>query len=911
MKRYQKVYETVKSLCARQLEQTGKIKGVYAKEVAEILDIYRSNASGDLNRLVREGKLKKITGKPVLYKVSVDNIDTVKVHETSEKFNSALEQNIMDKIIGASDSLKTAILQAKAAIMYPPIGLHTLLLGETGTGKSMFAEVMFKYAKEIGVLDDKAPFISFNCADYAHNPQLLISQLFGVKKGTYTGADKDRAGLVGKADGGILFLDEVHRLPPEGQEMLFYLIDKGLYRRLGEIDTAHKAQILIICATTENPESALLATFMRRIPMVIKLPPLRKRTFNERLQLIKAFFKAESGYLKTDIHVPANSIKALMLYDCPNNIGQLKSDIKLSCAKAFIHYISGKENNLYIRSEDLPEYVRNGLLHYKEYRDKLEKLELDSEMIFDASEDKSETHKTTDTFNIYEAIEEKRSLLKKKGLAEKDIDLILYLDIETAIKKYMSKLNEQNMEQLYKVVDKKVVEVARTFLAYASNKLGKNFSDRVLYGISMHVSSTLERIKAGKSILNPHTEEIKKSYPAEFSTATKMPELIKENFGIDVPQDEIGFITMFLIAEDYTKKKDSSRVGVLVAMHGESTATSMVDVAAKLLGEGHAVGYNMPLDKKPETSLEELTQLVAKIDEGKGVIILVDMGSLVFFGDIIHERTGIPIKTVEMVSTPMVLEASRKAVMMSSLDEVYDAVVNLSPYIGRLYSNSIDYSNGIKDDIIVTACFTGEGAALKMKGIVEEIIEKTGCKADVIPIDIASIEEYNRKISQIKQEKNIIAVISSVKPQDETLTYFSPKDLIKGKFKSFVYSKQHDKNIELLDQMREVIRENANIDAEKYIDEFIAFYKNLKAHNINLNEDMLVGFVLHIACAIEKIQTGNFKHRSDSRQTDFLKKEYEEDFDIIKSALQSMGESFDIKFPDEIYANLVKVIHFL
>ena len=120
--------------------------------------------------------------------------------------------------------------------MYPPRGLHTLLLGETGVGKTLFAETIYKYAKSTKVLDEEAPFISFNCADYANNPQLLLSYLFGVKKGTYTGANEDRDGIVEKANGGILFLDEIHRLPPEGQEILFYLIDKGEYRPLGEVE---------------------------------------------------------------------------------------------------------------------------------------------------------------------------------------------------------------------------------------------------------------------------------------------------------------------------------------------------------------------------------------------------------------------------------------------------------------------------------------------------------------------------------------------------------------------------------------------------------------------------------------------------------------------------------------------------
>ncbi len=74
------------------------------------------------------------------------------------------------------------------------------------------------------------------------------------------------------ADGGMLFLDEVHRLPPEGQEMLFHLLDYGAYRPLGD-SQSREVRVLIVGATTEDPQSALLQTFNRRFPMVIDLPP--------------------------------------------------------------------------------------------------------------------------------------------------------------------------------------------------------------------------------------------------------------------------------------------------------------------------------------------------------------------------------------------------------------------------------------------------------------------------------------------------------------------------------------------------------------------------------------------------------------------------------------------------------------
>lgn len=93
---------------------------------------------------------------------------------------------------------------------------------------------MFNYACFVGRFDAKKPFIVFNCADYAMNPQLLMAHIFGHIKGAFTGAGEDKEGLVDKANGGMLFLDEIHRLPPEGQEMVFYFMDTGTYSRLGK-----------------------------------------------------------------------------------------------------------------------------------------------------------------------------------------------------------------------------------------------------------------------------------------------------------------------------------------------------------------------------------------------------------------------------------------------------------------------------------------------------------------------------------------------------------------------------------------------------------------------------------------------------------------------------------------------------
>ena len=183
---------------------------------------------------------------------------------------------------------------------------------------------MYEYAVESNILENHAPFITFNCADYSQNPQLLYGHIFGVKKGAYTGADSDRPGLLEKCDGGILFLDEIHRLPHEGQEMLFTFIDKGEFRRLGESDHLRKASVQIIGATTENPESFLLETFTRRKnPMSITLPSLDDRNLEERFQLIEHFLILESKRLNETIYVDRRALSALLIYHASANIGQL------------------------------------------------------------------------------------------------------------------------------------------------------------------------------------------------------------------------------------------------------------------------------------------------------------------------------------------------------------------------------------------------------------------------------------------------------------------------------------------------------------------------------------------------------------------------------------------------------------
>src|SRR5699024_1692782 len=461
-------------------------KGLTAAEVGEILAIDRSNASRYLSDLFKEGKIKKNNGRPVVYELIAN-----------EKFENDGTRVTFDNLVGASGSLKISIQQAKAAVLYPPRGLHTIIFGETGTGKSMFAECMYQFAVSSGSLQKDAPFVSFNCADYAQNPQLLFGQIFGIKKGAFTGATEDRTGLIAKANGGMLFLDEIHRLPPEGQEMLFSFIDKGVYRPLGESSEVYEASVQILGATTESSES-LLDTFNRRIPMTINLPNLASRPLDERFAIISLFIKQEANRLNQTIKIQKEAIIAFMLYDALANIGQIKRDLKLVCAKAFLHYRTQNQESLVIHKSDCPLQVQKGLLKMKQMSERLDRFLHGKGDYLCFEPGTSEVVWANDpeqNMQVYNEIEERVSTLQQTGVLPVDLENLISKDVEAYFATYVEELVQSPVQK--ELIPTKIWQLTNDLYDSAQKKLERRYNEKARFAFALHLQSTIDRLSDG------------------------------------------------------------------------------------------------------------------------------------------------------------------------------------------------------------------------------------------------------------------------------------------------------------------------------------------------------------------------------------------------------------------------------
>lgn len=841
MKKIELVYKAILDL------SKDNTQGITAAQVVPLVNIDRTNVSRYLNLLVKEERLRKVEGRPVLFMPFFNE-------KNEEKQDLSIEQ-----IIGAEESLAVSIQQAKAAILYPPRGLHTLILGETGVGKSMFAELMYRFAVEMDMVGKEAPFVRFNCADYAENPQLLIGQIFGLVKGAYTGADKDKDGLLKKADKGIFFLDEVHRLSAQGQEMLFTFIDKGHFRRLGDTENNISSDVQIIAATTEEPSSYLLKTFQRRIPMTIRIPSLDERSLKERFDLIRMFIVEESIRIGKSIYVNKNVMSSLMLYECANNIGQLKSDIQLSCAKAFLNYKSKSNDYILIEQGDLPQHIRKALLNTDQRREDLRAYLSDEDDIlkFNTAESfpgkelvKSLGKKDNDLI-FYDLIELKIKELQENGVAEGEINQIVNIDIESHFEQYIADIAPTAREsELNNIVSSEVMLLTEKMIKYASTALDKDFDEPIFFALALHLNGSLERIRKGQKIYHPKLNSIRIHYPEAFKTAMDCAKIMDDYCHIVTPLDEIGYITMFFTSlSDKAYEEYSSLVGHLLVMHGSSTASSMAQVVNALVGTNHCHAFDMPLSMKPQQIYDLIKEELMSGHYKNGAILHVDMGSLAALGSTLSEETGILVKTVVDASTASAIEICRKTVLGRSMEEILESS---SAHVEKIVRKQETLGRQKKENLIITACFTGEGAGQKLKEIVQGHI-KSNSKIKVMALNILDPNEFIKSIKDYKKLYNLMAVISTTAVRLPEVKSFTALDILGGRgleeLKDIIVREEQFEQI--ADSLQEHLK---YLNASVIVEEIRHFIKAvITSLAIRIESSVQIGILLHTCFLIERL----------------------------------------------------------
>ncbi len=842
--------------------QQGKEGLCTASALAEDAGLSRSTVSHCLNEETRKGSLIKIKRRPVFFlhrKTFEENFFAVEKNEFDslrQLFSQSACADPLRRIVGADGSLQEAIEQIRTAVLYPNGGLSIMITGPTGSGKTHMASCICDYCRTLNLIARDAPFLSLNCAQYYHNPELLSGILFGCVKGAFTGADRTTDGLLGNADGGVLFLDEVHRLGREGQEKLFTFMDSGTWSRIGESGVRHASKVRLVFATTEPLSSTFLPTFLRRIPVVVNMPGFSERPLGEKFRLIDGFFLEESRILGKSLTASGKILSCLTSGAPGGNLGKIKNAVKYSCGRAYTKCTDRKsvQEPVRVTIQDMPKEILE--LFMKSSLDVSNAVE---ERLYDYRNPVLSGMETPAAENIrqtYLALEglfgqHRNGELAQDGLFRRATELVnvlldrLVFDQPEAIDNTAFLFVSHHIRSTFEYMDRnhnlkydgnKVL--ALTYLFYFKNVAPRGETAFRRGGSDAFISDFI-----GSFMIE------------EARIAEALISLIKSGLDIEVSEMDRLFICLYLRGTDIRSAR--SRIRAVILAHGYSTAGSIASVANRMLGKNLFDAIDMSLD----TTVDDIEKMLLGYAERQvienALVLLVDMGSLTQINKRIKNRINVPVLTIDNVSTRVALAVGEMVLQECDIRTIHDRIPET-----LAYSRELVYPDRKKNRAVLTCCYTSLGTAVRIRKILEDGFG-TALGLDVIPCNFNRLFEQKQE-DMLFRVYDVLAIVGTKSPEIEGVPYISLESLILGDRigvltdllkKYYTFDEAAIRRKLLLDfSLEQVIQNLTILEPGKVllnVDESIGrIERNL---NLEIGGTQKILLYIHIGCMIERI----------------------------------------------------------
>ena len=829
-----------------------------ARSLAEKLDISRNLASQYLNELFYEGKLIKIGAHPTCFlaRSALENDGFASVYDNAEDLWNQADQlqekrSVFSDLIGGNGSLHYAIEQCKAAMNYPGSGLAVLLHGPTGSGKSLLAAKLYDYCVQRGLIGSEGRLITVNCAEYSDNPDFFLTSLFGYTKGAYTGAEKDSEGLLALADKGMLFLDEIHSLTPECQEKLFLFMDKGVYHRVGDNQKWLASTVRFVFATTENPDQALLKTLFRRIPIVIQIPALKERPLTEKRELIRYILETEQTKFKMSVRISDSAYRLLEQHEFRHNIGELKNDIQVGMAGAYMKAIKNASPTLDLHISDLPSgLVRNPLRNPLMDQGSVSRLLPLGELLPRGGGESRYLLFYQAAMQNYERFQ-KHELSLDTFLATTTLQLEQYVDFLFFNNENFSSPQEEIVQSLLANINRPLNK--KYGMPELSNNeikiLARYFTDL----LQNEPISAVELRRRGRSI-SDFQETLKTVNPKLVSIANEILPLLQT--GLNLPLGAFEEITTTLFFLYFNRGYQPAPIPVVIMAHGYSIASGIAELANQLLHQNIFTAIDMPVESHFETITNKLKQYLSEIRNCHEIIVMVDMGSLEGIQKYIDQTADLDIGIINNVTTKLALDVGAMIMEGDSLETILEQAKQ------RSLPNYVIIKNRVRPKAILTVCSSGIGIAGKIAALVENSFPK---KMDLTVIPIAADTLQHRQASGIFDKYNVILILGTLNLKPQGIPFISIEDIIN---QSDSWALKEKLGMLMNDEELTVFTQNMvrNFSLDNLIDyltilnpeKIIVYVEEIleqiqKRLEFTLSNNILIGLYLHISCLIERL----------------------------------------------------------
>lgn len=789
--------------------------------LSEKLDMQRTNLSSILNQLVKEGKIAKTNSRPVLYQL-VDN------HLTNK--------NDFEDMIGYDQSLSEAVLLAKAAILYPQSSPHILITGQSGSGVKYFAKNIYDFAVKSKILKSNAAFTVFDCKAFIENPIIINEMLFG---------DEKQTGLIHEANQGMLLIKNVELLSGYQRTMLFSVITNNKMTSTKYIELPRDYKCIMICSMTNNSDQAIYDLYRNKMDFVIELLPLSKRPLKERFAFLEQFLKQEAKKLDRVIEVNTSILHSLLLYEVKDNIRGLKNDIHTGVANCYVREHEANRRSIELLLSDFPNYVRKGMIYYKSFKEEIDQIiPGDCKFAFTKNEVLKNRAKENNS-NIYQVIDAKKKELKKQSVSEEEINDFVSLQLHQDFQEYFNELSKRisDREQLTKIVSTKLIDLVTVFIDKAANQLEVEYQDNILYGLCLHINASLIKVRNKQRLANEEIKRMIDLYPKHYHLAKEFVQLIEQEFRVKMNIDEIIF-TMLFISKD-SRLITNKSVVTLIAMHGDSSASSIVKVVNALALANNTYGYDLSLNKNMNEAYEELKKLIVKINQGKGIILVYDMGSIRTMAESIAFETGIEIKFLEMPITLIGVASSNKASDNCSLEETYE-------YLQDKFKD-IKYFRKQGNKKILVIMLDEQTKIANLKTYLNEHFNLSDVIVHVI--ENSDSDHLYNKINGIVNEGRIIGIIGEKRPNLAQFNFIDVEQLYQSKATLIEDVFKKDEETDDISEIFEYLKDQfSEIDIEGIKEYLLTFIDDLEVIlETELDEDQRIGLIVHLVCLIDRL----------------------------------------------------------
>lgn len=833
-------------------------------ELSKILNISRANMSTLLNQLVNDGALIKNNSRPVCYKLNDANTNK--------------ESSFFDNLIGYDRSLKNAIQLSKAALMYPSHALHTMILGNQGCGKSEFIQSLINYINSRQQIDTAIIECQYIDENYKTDKKILSMP-----------------------HNGLIIIEDIDCL---NDKYFGYAIEQ----LIKSVSIHDKPMLICTCSNTiSNERINKLRNFF---PVQIQLPSITEREYDERIDLIKFSFHAEAQKITRNIEVEIDALRALALYQPQGDVKQLFKDIQIGCANAYVRCINQNEL-IHVLLTDFSFHVQKGFLLYKDKKELLDKI-LKQGHSYEFSLDKVYIHESKENENIYDFIDDKFKELQARSIDESSISAIILSDLKNKFQEYRKGVYQgiDDKEILTKIIDIKIINLVKDLLNDASRINNVVYSESVFYGLCLHISSLINKKSNVKHLSGEKVNELMNMHKELYELCSKYACRLQDEFNKELNFDEIVILALFLIEQDELKEHPV----VLLAMHGERVASEMISIVKQLTQSESVYSFDMDLNKDMNTIYDQLMQKIQSIQKGKGVLFLYDMGSLKRIVDTISQETQIPIRTIELPSTLILLDAARKAEFNDDLDEVY---IQVKSSLEKYYESIFNYSGEIrfiKKQVIITLCMSGEGGAIQMKKYIEKNINNENLS--IIPLAVSDKSYLISQITELRKKSDILCIVGTYDPHLFHIPFIpvsrlfqTPPDMLE-----YLFSIENVTEIDEINGgigfIREVSAnlkdELSNIDVDEVVDMVVDVIKRLSLIGIKLTINQQVGFLMHVTCAVDRLVINEQSVYNTRTKTIISRKKNL--YNDLKQLLKPLETEYCIQFNDSELANMLAII---